>query len=213
MDIQIAQIAQQVSSLSSTQGPLPGQPETNPWGHVNVLSVVGKRLEESPMMVLQETVSVPDSTGTYEQNEEESLNSIGKVTPPPPFYPYQSPVPYPQRVAWAKLFQLEPKFVRFLDMLKRIYADTPFLEALKRAPSYIQFLRELLSRKGEQGGASVVHMGEVCSSILQSQSPSKLHDPGTFSIPYVIGDLYNKGALCELGASKSLMPLSFYRRL
>jgi len=137
MDTRIAQIAPQVSDLSSPQVQLPGQPETNPRGHVSVLSVVGEWSEESPVMVLQETVSIPNSAGTDEQNEEKSLCSIRKVSPAPPFRPYHPLVPYPQRVAWAKLFQLEPKFVRFLDMLKQIYTDTLFLEALKSAPSYI----------------------------------------------------------------------------
>jgi len=97
-------------------------------------------------------------------------------------------------------------------VLKRIYADTPFLEALKKTLAYIQFLRELISRKGEHGRASVVPIREVCSSILQSQSPSKLQDLGSFSILYTIGDLQIEGALYNLGASLSLMPLSLYRR-
>ena len=53
MDTQIAQIAQQVNSLSRPQGQLLGQPETNPRGHVNALSAVGEGLEESHVMVLQ----------------------------------------------------------------------------------------------------------------------------------------------------------------
>jgi len=48
------------------------------------------------------------------------------------------------------LFQLEPKFARFLEALWRIYADTPLLKALKKAPAYLQFLRELLSKKGDE---------------------------------------------------------------
>jgi len=105
-------------------------------------------------------------------------------------------------LAWAKLFQLEPKFARFLDVLKRIYADTPFLEVLKKAPANLQFLRELLSKKDMFEGGSVIPFGEVCSSVLQS--PSKLQDPGSFSIPCAVEDLHIKGALCYLGASVSI---------
>jgi len=105
-------------------------------------------------------------------------------------------------LAWAKLFQLEPKFARFLDVLKRIYADTPFLEVLKKAPANLQFLRELLSKKDMFEGGSVIRIGEVCSSVLQS--PSKLQDPGSFSIPCAVEDLHIKGALCYLGASVSI---------
>jgi len=61
-------------------------------------------LEESPVMVLQETVSVPDSVGTEEQQKEKGLNSMELMHPAPPFRLYQPPVPYPQRLARAKLF-------------------------------------------------------------------------------------------------------------
>ena len=64
MDHQIAQIAQQVSHLSRPQGYLPGQDETNPRGHVNAISTVRDRLEESPVMVLQEAASAPVPVGT-----------------------------------------------------------------------------------------------------------------------------------------------------
>jgi len=77
-----------------------------------------------------------------------------------------SPIPYPQRVAWAKLFQYEPKFAEFLDMLRRICADTPVLEVLRKTPTYLQSLRELLSKKEKHGGPSVVPIGEVYSLIL-----------------------------------------------
>jgi len=111
---------------------LPGQPETNPRGHNNAVFGIGEGFEESLVIVLQESVLVPDSVGADVQKEEEKLSSIKKVNLITPVYSYQSLVPYPQRLAWAKLFQLEPRFVRFLDVLKWVYADTPFLEALKK---------------------------------------------------------------------------------
>jgi len=93
------------------------------------------RLEESPVIVLQETASVSNSVGTEGQQKERSLSSIATVSSALPSIHISHPVPYPQRLAWAKLFHLEPKFARFLDELKRLYADSPFLEALKNGPS------------------------------------------------------------------------------
>ena len=61
---------------------------------------------------------------------------------------------------------LKPWFVRFLDLLKRVYVDVPFLEALKEAPSYLKFLRELISKKAMLEEASMASMGEVCSMVL-----------------------------------------------
>ena len=51
----------------------------------------------------------------------------------------------------------------------------------------------------------------VCSLILQS--PVKLQDPDDFFISCCIGDVYIEGALCDLGSSVSLMPLSLCRKL
>ena len=76
------QIAPQVSSLSSPQRQLPGQPETNPRGHVNILSTVAEGLQKSPEMVLREIVSVPDSARTDEQKEEEMNKRKRKVGAP-----------------------------------------------------------------------------------------------------------------------------------
>ena len=99
-------------------------------------------------MVLQESVSLPDSTRAYAQREEGKLSSVGKVNSAPLVHFYQPPIPYRQRLGWAKPFQLEPKFVRFLDVLKRVYANIPFLEVIKKAPTCLQFLRDFLSKKG-----------------------------------------------------------------
>jgi len=54
-------------------------------------------------------------------------------------------------------------------------------------------------------------IGRACSSFLQS--PVKLQDPGDFCIPCYIEDVQVEGALCDLGDSVSLMPLSLFRRL
>jgi len=51
--------------------------------------------------------------------------------------------------------------------MRRIYAYAPFLEAFKKAPAYLQFLREFLSKKGEPKGVLVVPIGEAFSAILQ----------------------------------------------
>jgi len=103
--------------------------------------------------------------------------------------------------------------VRFLDVLRRIYASVPFLEALKEAPTYLKFLRELLSKKGEPVEASVAPIGEPYCVILQRRPLSKLQDPSSFSIPCCIWDIQIEKALCDLVASVNLMPLSLCKKL
>ena len=117
-------------------------------------------------MVLQESVLVPDSVRADVQKEEGKLSSIEKVNPMPPVYSHQPLIPYPQKLAWVKLFQLEPKFARFLEVLKQLYVDTPFLEALKKVPAYMQFVRDFLFKKGEHKGGLVMPIGRVRNSIL-----------------------------------------------
>jgi len=75
----------------------------------------------------------------------------------------------------------------------------------------LQFVRDFLSKKGEPEGGSVMAIGRAYSSFLQS--PVKLQASGDFCIPCCTGDIQIEGALCDLGASVSLMPLSLYQRL
>jgi len=86
-------IAQQVSHLSQPQRDLSGQPETKPRGHINVISVMGEGLDESPVIVLQDTVTVFNSVKINEQREVKSLSSNRRSSPTPPVArPYEPPV-------------------------------------------------------------------------------------------------------------------------
>nr|XP_016452010.1 PREDICTED: uncharacterized protein LOC107776612 [Nicotiana tabacum] len=50
---------------------------------------------------------------------------------------------------------------------------------------------------------------EKYSAIL----PQKLDDPGSFTIPCILGGVYLEKALCDSGASINLMPFSIFRKL
>ncbi|XP_021715164.1 uncharacterized protein LOC110683120 [Chenopodium quinoa] len=52
-----------------------------------------------------------------------------------------------------------------------------------------------------------------CSAILQNTLPKKLGDPSSYSILVKLGDIENNKALCDLGASVSLMSLSICKKL
>ncbi|KAL5563908.1 hypothetical protein UlMin_033655 [Ulmus minor] len=52
-----------------------------------------------------------------------------------------------------------------------------------------------------------------CSLLLQTKIPPKLKDPGSFTIPCSIGNTYCGRALCDLGASINLMPMSIFKQL
>ncbi|XP_016166960.1 uncharacterized protein LOC107609481 [Arachis ipaensis] len=56
-------------------------------------------------------------------------------------------------------------------------------------------------------------MTKECSAIIQRNFPTKKKDPGSFQIPCTIGNTTFERALCDLGASINLMPLSVMKRL
>jgi len=124
--------------------------------------------------------------------------------------PYKPPVPYPQRLLKAKG---EHNYKKFLDLLKKLYINILFLEAITNMPSYAKFLKDLLSNKGQLLENATVALTEECSAIIQNKLPPKLSDLGSFSIPCSVGDVTISRALCDLGASMSLMPYSIYKKL
>ncbi|PPS06521.1 hypothetical protein GOBAR_AA14127 [Gossypium barbadense] len=56
-------------------------------------------------------------------------------------------------------------------------------------PNAMKFLKELLVNKRKLDEVSHVELNAVCSTILQNKLPFKLKDPGSFTIPYLIGEL------------------------
>ncbi|XP_062103161.1 uncharacterized protein LOC133814182 [Humulus lupulus] len=55
-------------------------------------------------------------------------------------------------------------------------------------PSYVKFLKEILSKKRKMKDYETVALREECSAILQRKLPQKLRDPGSFTIPCTIGN-------------------------
>ncbi|KAK8691202.1 hypothetical protein V6N13_074720 [Hibiscus sabdariffa] len=62
-------------------------------------------------------------------------------------------------------------------------------------------------------GHEKINLGENVSAILTRRLPPKLKDQGMFMIPCKIGNVGIKRAMCDLGASINVMPLSVYKTL
>ena len=80
-------------------------------------------------------------------------------------------------------------------------------------PSYVKFMKDILSRKIRLSEFETVTLIEECNAILRRKLPHKLKNPDSFTIPCKIGNSIFKRALCDLGASINFMPLSIFRRL
>ena len=59
----------------------------------------------------------------------------------------------------------------------------------------------------------VINLPHQVSAMVQGKLPRKERDLGPFNLPVKLGDLEPKGALADLGASISVMPLSIATRL
>ncbi|XP_016173268.1 uncharacterized protein LOC107615747 [Arachis ipaensis] len=120
------------------------------------------------------------------------------------------PLPYPQR------FQKEIKdqqFPKFLEVFKKLEINIPLAKALEQIPLYAKFLKELINKKRSSNEKETVILTQECSAVIQEGIPPKLKDPGSFFLPCTIGNIIIDKALCDLGSSINLMPLSMMRRL
>ncbi|XP_057734279.1 uncharacterized protein LOC130949629 [Arachis stenosperma] len=120
------------------------------------------------------------------------------------------PLPYPQR------FNKEIKdqhFPKFFEVFKKLDINIPLAKALEQMPLYAKFLKELINKKRSWHEKETVLLTEECSAVIQRGIPPKLKDLGSFIVSCTIGKMTLEKALCNLGASINLMPLSMMRKL
>ncbi|CAN6704235.1 unnamed protein product [Malus baccata var. baccata] len=116
-------------------------------------------------------------------------------------------VPFPSRFLQSKNEE-EEKDV--LETFRKVHVDIPLLDAIKQIPKYSKCLKMLCTTKKRTREKEVVHVSENVSAILQRKLPPKCKDPGSFTIPCVIGNTRFKSAMLDLGASINVMPYSVY---
>ncbi|XP_074335621.1 uncharacterized protein LOC141672837 [Apium graveolens] len=150
---------------------------------------------------VQKEAEVESRKKTVEHTPPEG-NTWEKQVYPPPYFP--------KRLQKQKL---DKQFAKFLEVFKKLHINIPFAEVLEQMPSYVRFMKGILSRKLKIDDLEIVALMEEYSGVLQQKLPPKLKDPGSFVIPYTIGNLSFDKCLCDLGASINLMPLSIFKKL
>ncbi|KAG7547984.1 Retrotransposon gag domain [Arabidopsis suecica] len=76
-----------------------------------------------------------------------------------------------------------------------------------------KYLKDMIMERIQEVQGMAMESHE-CSEIIQTKIiPKKLGDPGSFTLPCSLGTLAFSNCLCDLGAFKSLMPLSVAKRL
>ena len=57
---------------------------------------------------------------------------------------FRHPPPFPQRFQKQKQ---DKQFNKFLEVLKQLHINIPFVEDLEQMPNYVKFLKDILARK------------------------------------------------------------------
>ncbi|XP_021979143.1 uncharacterized protein LOC110875253 [Helianthus annuus] len=127
-----------------------------------------------------------------------------------PMRVYKPTPPYPGRLVKGKDAE---QYGRFMEMLKKLHVNISFVEALAKMLKYTKCLKDLLTNKKKLEDLSTVTLSEECSAVVQNKLPKKMTDPGSFTIPCLIGNLTVSNALADLGASINLMPYSIFAKL
>lgn len=105
------------------------------------------------------------------------------------------------------------QFKRFIELLKILHYNIPFIKDLSQMPSYSKFIKEVISNKFKLDDNETVMATEEFSIIIQNRLVTKLKDSMSFSIPRAIRNTTIDKVLCDLGASVNLMPFSTDKRL
>ncbi|KAG7556904.1 hypothetical protein ISN44_As11g029070 [Arabidopsis suecica] len=226
----------QVASTSAPQNPgqLPGKAIQHQKGHVNAIHLrSGRELQTRPSIApvtedseiqegedsIQNETQVEDTTKLDQdavprdqakspQIEKPTVDKGKKKAFIPP--PYKPKIPFPGRF---KRDIIEKYRTMFAKHIKELEARMPLIDAYKLIPDSHKYFKDMVMERIKEVQGMVMESHE-CSEIIQTKIiPKKLGDPGSFTLPCSLGTLAFSNCLCDLGAFKSLMPLSVAKRL
>ena len=226
MKKQIGQISEFLGQIRE-QGRLPSSTTVNPKGGFESAKAItlrsGKEVGADPQ--LSKTNQEGDEKLQSEEEEQgQATARIEQSLPQPPTYPNSATkgklgsnsiisnsippnAPFPRRFAQSKKDESDKDI---LDTFRKVQVNIPLLDAIKQVPKYAKFLKELCTTRKRASNKEVVRVSENVSAVLQRKLPPKCKDPGSFTIPCVIGNNRFEHAMLDLGASINVMPYSIY---
>lgn len=98
-------------------------------------------------------------------------------------------------------------------MLTKIHVNILLCESSEQMSIYVKFMKDVLSENHKLKYEKNVALVEECNIIIQRKLPSKLTNPGGFTISCSICSLTIGHALCNFGTNINLMSLSMMRKL
>ncbi|XP_052623731.1 uncharacterized protein LOC128129075 [Lactuca sativa] len=75
------------------------------------------------------------------------------------------------------------------------------------------FLKDLCASKKKLKGNQIIKVGENVYAVLQKRMPPKCNDPGVFTVPCKLGNLYVPRAKLYQGGSINVLPYSIFKSI
>ncbi|XP_016168523.1 uncharacterized protein LOC107611073 [Arachis ipaensis] len=159
--------------------------------------------EECKALTMEVVTEPKEEPAIEELKEIKAHTETGNVTLHVPLQK-EKPEEYP-----SSNEQDEPKeeqIAQFLEILRKLKAKSSHAEELEKDPPSMACL------KASKGDETIV-LTKECSALVKKKLSQKLPDPRSFLIPCTIWTIAFDKALCDLGSSINLMPLSVMKRL
>ncbi|KAM2517636.1 hypothetical protein PS1_032523 [Malus domestica] len=226
LEKQVGQIAEFIGQFRE-QGRLPSSTVVNPKGGFESAKAITLRSGKEVGIEPKPSKSGPKEDEKLKIEEEDQAKATARIEQSLPQSPKHSnsantgkkgpipfnsnvippDVPFPSRFLQSKNEE-EAKDV--LETFRKVQVNIPLLDAIKQIPKYAKFLKKLCTTRKRFREKEVVHVSENVSAMLQRKLPPKCKDPGSFTIPCVLGNTRFDSAMLDLGASINVMPYSVY---
>ena len=166
-EAQVGQLAYLMKESSSRY--FSSDTKKNPIGCMSITLRSGKELgdskedENEKVEIEKEEVKMDK-----EEKKEEDTSTLERILFPCKPSPVVLPFLFPQSFRKAKL---DGQFAKFLNMLKKLKVNRPFVNALAQRPNYVKFMKKIMSNKKKLDGYGTVSRYENCSAIIQRKLP------------------------------------------
>jgi hypothetical protein len=201
------QVGQLVGRLSANEGKLSGQPKYPEMAKA-IQTHSGKESEDPERSA---GARKPKPSAEMEEFAKEEVTEI--VTEEPEFEMPGEDMKIPQLKPCYFRGKLDNHFEKFVKVVCRISINMSLLDALQ-VPTYSRYFKDILANKYEIATLGVDHvkMSEQCSATI-ANGLEKQKDLGCPTIPCSVGSFKFEKALCDLGASVSVMPRYVFEKL
>jgi hypothetical protein len=201
------QVGQLAVCLTNDEGKLLGQPK-GPELAKAIQTRSGKETEDPERSAGARKLK--PSVGMEEFAKEEVT---GIITEEPEFEMLGEDTRIPQLKTRYFRGKLDNHFEKFVEVVRRLSINMSLLDALQ-VPTYSRYFKDILANKYDLAKLGVDHvkMSEECSAAI-ANGLKKQKDPGCPTIPCSVGSFKFEKALCDLGASVSVMPRDVFEKL